>query len=184
LKKNIIISILVFTLFLLILTALNSAEKKLTESEKDFIIEHIGGIWTIEKRVFSNGDAITPPDIRGYLIITKDYWTQIEAQVVEKGGVEPFSGSYFGSTDFHSTRSIEKIYLQVRSSYDDSGNPVLSVSTEESEQKSRLVLEKDGVTQRFDGGGSVTMKNDRFTQERDGLYTTYWLRIKKPAEVF
>jgi hypothetical protein len=158
--------------------------RALTEKDKQILIDHTCGVWMIEKRIFANGEVLTAPDVRGFLIITADYWTQIEAQIVEKNGVKPFSGSYYGATDSTNTRSIEKVFLTINTSLDKDNIPKVNVKTEESVQKTVLVINSDSVTQKFDGGGEVTMKDGRFSQKRGDLYTTYWVRIQKPEEVF
>jgi hypothetical protein len=161
-----------------------SVERQLSSAERAFIIETIGGVWEIEKRVFADGTELKPPQVRGYLIISADYWTQTEAQIAEAGGVKPFSGSFFGATDLKKTRSIEKVFLVIRTKTLDEGGNSVQVTTEESDQKTWLILEKDAVIQRFDGGGEVRMGSDRFSQKRGNLYTTYWKRTVKPADMY
>ena len=157
-------------------------ERKLSDDEINFILNKVGGVWTIEKRIFEDGTVLTEPDVRGYLIISREYWTQIEAQVVPVGDVKPFTGSYFGTTDFSSTRSIEKVLLLIRTQGKDEKSSAV-INTKEQLQKTWLIIDNDGVTQKFEGGGSVTMKDGRFEQARKG-YTTYWKRILTPSQVF
>ncbi|MBN2134338.1 MAG: hypothetical protein JW737_01275 [Acidobacteria bacterium] len=157
-------------------------ERKLSDDEINFILDKVGGVWTIEKRVFDDSTVLTEPDVRGYLIISREYWTQIEAQVVPVGDVKPFTGSFFGTTDFSSTRSIEKVLLLIRTPGKDE-NCSAVINTKEQLQKTWLIINDDSVTQKFEGGGSVTMKDGRFEQTRKG-YTTYWKRILTPSQVF
>ena len=159
-------------------------DRELNAVDRAFILENIGGVWEIEKRVFSDGTELKSSQVRGYLIICANYWTQIEAQTAEAGGVKPFSGSYFGATDLKRTRSIEKVFLTIRTNTAEGGGSAVQISTEEAVQKTWLILERDAVIQRFDGGGEVRMSSDRFSQKRGGLYTTYWKRTVKPSEMF
>lgn len=159
-------------------------DRELNTADRAFILENIGGVWEIEKRVFSDGTELKSPQVRGYLIICANYWTQIEAQTAEAGGVKPFSGSYFGATDLKRTRSIEKVFLTIRTNASEGVGSVVQINTEETAQKTWLILERDAVVQRFDGGGEVRMGSDRFSQKRGDLYTTYWKRTVKPSEMY
>lgn len=159
-------------------------DRELSPAERAFILENIGGIWEIEKRVFADGTELIPPGVRGYLIISSGYWTQIEAQTAEVGSVKPFSGSYFGATDLKRTRSIEKVFLTIRTAATERENVTVDISAVDEPQNTWLILEKDAVVQRFDGGGEVRMGSDRFSQKRGNLYTTYWKRIVKPADMY
>lgn len=161
----------------------SSEDRAFNAADRKFIIENIGGIWEIEKRVFADGTELKPPQVRGYLVISASYWTQTEAQVVEAGGIKPFTGSFFGATDLSGTRSIEKVFLTIRTALVD-GKETVKADTAESEQRTRLILEKDAVVQQFDGGGEVRMGSDRFSQKRGNLYTTYWKRIVKPEDMY
>jgi hypothetical protein len=159
-------------------------DRELNSADRAFILKTIGGIWEIEKRVFADGTVLKPPQVRGFLIISAGYWTQIEAQTVEVGNVKPFSGSYFGATDLKRTRSIEKVFLTIKTSTTGAEQGTVQVSTEESAQNTWLILERDAVVQRFDNGGEVRMGDDRFFQKRGDIYTTYWKRIVKPADMY
>jgi hypothetical protein len=181
-------SFLIFLLFACNLYTGNAQtvpeDRELSAVDRAFILENIGGVWEIEKRVFSDGTELKPPQVRGYLIISADYWTQIEAQTVDAGGVKRFSGSYFGATDLKRTRSIEKVFLSIRTNTAETGGSIVQINTEEAAQKTWLILEKDAVVQRFDGGGEVRMGSGRFSQKRGELYTTYWKRTVKPSEMY
>jgi hypothetical protein len=159
-------------------------DRELSAVDRAFILENIGGVWEIEKRIFSDGTELKPPQVRGYLIISANYWTQIEAQTVDAGGVKPFSGSYFGATDLKRTRSIEKVFLTIRTNTAETGGSIVQINTEEAAQKTWLILDKDAVVQRFDGGGEVRMGSGHFSQKRGELYTTYWKRTVKPSEMY
>lgn len=184
-NKILVLSIFVVIVFSFIAISQEINKKVFSPEEQAKIIEEVCGVWKLESRVFKDGTVLKSPDVSGYLMINKKHWVQVEAQIKKVGDVEPFAASYFGTMDIEHPRSIEGVLLSILATKDTKKDEVsLTMNTKEAVQKTTIIIDEKGVTQRFDAGGQVTMSNGRFVHKVRRGYINYWVRIAKNEELY